>query len=162
MPGIQVYTTGRQPLYQNAAFNERRDPRSMSGNVTWKSRQTVLDGENRLSIGGEFTRGWWRQDKTRNGGMTWFPYPDPTSHLIAPLRPETWAEAGSEWGGEIHLRSKVQDAAVFLQDYFTPTAGLTFTPGLRYGRWTGWLIPADPTKPQFLAAQDAAIEPRML
>ncbi len=161
VPGIQVYTTGRQPLYQNAAFNERRDPRSISGNVTWKTRQSVFDGENRISLGGEFTRGWWRQDKTRNGGMTWFPYPDPTTHLIAPFRPETWAEAGSEWGGEIHLKSKVQDAAVFLQDYFTPTAGLTFTPGLRYGQWTGWLTPADTTKAQFLAAKYAAIEPRM-
>jgi len=160
VPGIQIYTTGRQPLYQNAAFNERREPRSVSGNLTWKTQQAVLDGENRIAIGGEYTRGWWRHERTRNGGMTWLPYPDPVTNLIAPLRPETWADAASEWGGEIHLNSDVEDAALFIQDYFTPTAGLTFTPGLRYGRWAGWLTPADPAKDRFQAAEYHAIEPR--
>jgi hypothetical protein len=161
VPGIQIFTTGRQPLYQNAAFNERREPRSLGGNVTWKTRQSVLDGENRISIGGELTRGWWREERTRNGGMTWFPYPDPATGLIAPLRPETWADAASEWGGEIHLKSDVRNAAIFIQDYFTPTPGLTFTPGLRFGKWTGWLTPNDPTKPRFLAADYRALEPRL-
>lgn len=160
VPGIQIFTTGREPLYQNSTFNELRKPRSISGNVTWKTRHPVFDGENRVSLGAEYTRGWWRQERTRNGGMTWLPYPDPTTHLIAPLRPETWAEAGSEWGGEIHLESEVKDGALFVQDYFTPTAGLTFTPGLRYGRWTGWLTPVDTSKPRFLAADYEAVEPR--
>jgi len=160
VPGIQIFNTGRQPLYQNATFNELRKPRSISGNVTWKTRHPILDGENRVALGAEYTRGWWKQERTRNGGMTWLPYPDPVTSLIAPLRPETWAEAGSEWGGEIHLNSEVEDQALFVQDYFTPTAGLTFTPGLRYGRWSGWLTPADVTRPRFLAADYEALEPR--
>ena len=160
VPGIQIFNPGRQPLYQNAAFNELRKPRSISGNVTWRTRQSVLDGENRVAIGGEYTRGWWREERTRNGGMTWLPYPDPETNLIAPLRPETWADAASEWGGEIHLKSDVEDAAMFIQDYFTPIAGLTFTPGLRYGKWTGWLTPLDTTEPRFLAADYKALEPR--
>jgi len=160
VPGIQIFNPGREPLYQNSAFDELRKPRSISGNVTWKTRHPIFDGENRIALGAEYTRGWWKQERTRNGGMTWLPYPNQTTNLISPLRPETWAEAGSEWGGEIHLQSEVEDDALFIQDYFTPTAGLTFTPGLRYGRWTGWLTPADTTKPRFLAADYEAIEPR--
>lgn len=161
VPGIQIFTVGREPIYQNAPFNERVKPRSISGKVTWTVRRPLLSGENRLVIGGEYTRASWRNERTRNGGLTWLPYPDPVTGLIDPARPVTWADVASEWGGEIRLQSEVKDVALFVQDYLTPVSGLTLTPGLRYGRWAGWLTPLDPSKDRFLAALHQSLDPRM-
>lgn len=161
VPGIQIFTVGREPLYQNAPFNERVKPTSHGGNLTWKTRQSLPEGENRIVLGGEYTRGFWRNQRTRNGGLTWLPYPNPSTGTITPLVPSTWADVASEWGGEVHLESDVEDAALFIQDYLTLVPGLTFTPGLRWGRWTGWITPSSALKTRFLAARNQALEPRL-
>jgi hypothetical protein len=161
VPGIEIFSVGREPLFQNAPFNERLKPRSLGGNAAWRTRQAIFSGENRLVIGAEYTRGWWKNERTRSGGLTWLPYPNPVTGLIAPLRPETWADVASEWGGEIRLQSDIEDRAAFIQDYLTPVPGLTIAPGLRYGRWSGWLTPADATKQRFLAARHQAFDPRI-
>jgi len=64
-------------------------------------------------------------------------------------------------GREIRIDSDVEDAAVFIQDYLTIVPNLTITPGLRYGRWTGWLRPADTANARFLAARHQAFDPRI-
>ncbi|HUR92135.1 MAG TPA: carboxypeptidase regulatory-like domain-containing protein [Gemmatimonadaceae bacterium] len=158
VPGIQVFRIGRQPGYQNSVFNDRLDPRSLGGNITWKTRQSLPAGGNELVIGAEYTRGWWKQQRTRNGGLTWRPYSGGSVNFD-PSNPASWSELASEWGGEIHLESDVEDAAFFVQDYLTLLPGLTFTPGLRYGRWTGNLTPSDTTR--FQAARHQAFDPRL-
>jgi hypothetical protein len=161
VPGIRIFTRGRQPIYQNAPFSQRVKPRSIGGNVTWKKQHPLGDGENRIVVGAEYNRGFWKNDRTRNGGLTWLPYVNPTTRTIDPSNATSWPDVASEWGGEIHLESDVENAAVFLQDYLTFLPNLTFTPGLRYGRWSGWLTPADSTKSRFLAARHQAFDPRM-
>jgi hypothetical protein len=161
VPGIQVFRIGRQPGYQNSIFNDRLEPRSLGGNVTWKTTQSLPRGANELVIGAEYTRGWWKQQRTRNGGLTWRPYSGGPIGSFDANNPATWAEVASEWGGEIRLESDVEDAALFVQDYLTLRPGLTFTPGLRYGRWTGHLTPADGAGPRFRAVQHQAIDPRL-
>lgn len=161
VPGIQVFSRGRQPRYQNSAFNEELEPRSLGGNVTWKKQSPLAGGENRLVIGAEYTRGWWQNHRTRNGGLTWRPYLNPSTGLINPADARTWPDAASEWGAEIRLESDVEDAALFVQDYLTLLPNLTFTPGLRYGRFTGWLTPSDSTKARLLAARHQAFDPRL-
>jgi hypothetical protein len=161
VPGIQIFSVGRQPAYQNSAFNERLAPRSISGNVKWEKQHRLAGGDNRILIGGELTRGSWTNTKTRNGGLTWRPYPDPVSGAFDPTNAKSWVEVASDWGGEIHLRSRIQESSVFAQDYFRPTPTLTFSPGVRYGRWSGWLIPSNGVNPEFLAATAGAIDPRM-
>jgi hypothetical protein len=161
VPGIRIFTRGRQPIYQNAPFNQRVEPKSLGGNLTWKKQNSFANGENRIVLGAEYNRGYWKNDRTRNGGLTWLPYVDPATGTVDPADASSWPEVASEWGGEIHLDSDVENAALFVQDYLTLLPGLTFTPGLRYGRWSGWLTPADPAKARFLAARDQAIDPRI-
>ncbi len=161
VPGIQVFARGRQPRYQNAAFNDEMKPRSLGGNVTWKNLTSMSNGENRLVVGAEYNRGWWERNRTRNGGLTWMPYVNQTTGRVDPANPASWPDVASQWGGEIRLKSDVENAAFFIQDYLTLRPGFTVTPGVRFGRWTGWLTPADPAKPRFLAARARAIDPRL-
>ena len=161
VPGIQIFTRGRQPIYQNAPFSQRVKPQSLGGNVTWKKQHALPRGENRIVLGAEYTRGWWRNDRTRNGGLTWLPYVNPATGTVDPSDASSWLDVASEWGGETHLNSDVENAAVFLQDYLTLLPNLTFTPGLRYGRWSGWLTPGDSAKSRFLAARHQAFDPRI-
>jgi hypothetical protein len=161
VPGIQIFSVGRQPAYQNSAFNERLAPQSISGNVKWETQHRLAGGDNRFLLGGELTRGKWKNEKTRNGGLTWRPYPDPKTGSFDPADAKSWSEVGSDWGGEIHLHSRIQESAVFAQDYFSPAPTLTFSPGIRYGRWSGWLTPSNGTNPEFLAVQASAVDPRI-
>ena len=160
VPALQLFSTGRLPVYQNSVFNERLKPQSVSGNVTWKKRSSFSRGENQVVVGAEYTRGHWTNERTRNGGLTWFPYVDQSTGKVDPSRPLSWLEVGSAWGGEIQIESDVEDAAVFIQDYLTLLPNLTFTPGVRYGRWTGWLTPFDSAGGRFLAARHQAFDPR--
>lgn len=161
VPAIQIFTLGRQPVYQNAMFNQRTRPRSVSGNLSYSKTHTLPSGENKFVVGAEMTHGWWKNIRTRNGGLTWMPYLHPITRQVDPYNAQSWAEVASEWGGEIHLDSDVDDAALFAQDYLTLIPGLTFTPGLRYGRWTGWLSPVDSADSRFLAARHQAFDPRV-
>jgi hypothetical protein len=161
VPAIQIFTRGRQPIYQNAVFNSRVKPRSLGGNITYRKQHAIGEGENRMAIGIDYNRGYWKNDRTRNGGLTWFPYVDPTTGKVDPLNPATWPDEASQWGGSMHLESDVENAAAFFQDYLTLLPNLTFTPGLRYGRWSGWLTPHDSTRARFLAARHQAFDPRM-
>lgn len=156
VPGIQLYSRGRQPLFQNAPFEERAEPRSIGGGATWRQRWPVLRGEDQLAYGAEWTRGRWRDERTRNGGMTWRPYP---SDDFDAREPATWPDAASEWGGEIRLDADVWENAVFVQNDVTPLPGLTLSAGLRWASWTGWLTPANGAR--FAAAHDDALDPRL-
>ncbi|HZJ00161.1 MAG TPA: carboxypeptidase regulatory-like domain-containing protein [Gemmatimonadaceae bacterium] len=160
VPGIQIFSLGRQPVYQNALFNQRTRPRNVSGNVSYSKTHTLPGGENKIVLGAEVTRGWWENSRTRNGGLTWMPYLHPITRQVDPYNAQSWPEVASEWGGEMHLDSDVEDDALFAQDYLTLLPGLTFTPGLRYGRWTGWLTPVDSADGRFLAVRHKALDPR--
>ncbi len=161
VPGIQVFSRGRQPRYQNAAFNEESEPRSIGGNLSWKRQSPLRNGENRLVIGAEYTRGWWKNNRTRNGGLTWMPYANQGTGRVDPANPQTWPDVANQWGGEIRLESDVEDAAIYVQDYLTLMPNLTITPGLRYGRWTGSLTPSDTSRARFLAVRHQAFDPRL-
>jgi len=161
VPGIQLFTLGRQPSFQNSAFNERSRPRSLGANVTYGKVHTLPSGENRIEIGAEYIRGWWNSSRTRNGGLTWRPYANPSGGTVDPAAPSTWPEVASEWGSEMHIESDVETAALFVQDNLTLLPNLTFTPGLRYGRWSGWLTPSDTSRSRFLAVRHQAVDPRL-
>jgi hypothetical protein len=161
VPAIQIFTPGRQPVFQNAVFNDRVKPRSLGGALSWSREHSLGSGSNKVVVGAELTRGSWTKDRTRNGGMTWMPYLNPQTKSVDPARPETWLDAASEWGGDIHINADVEDAAVYIQDYLTLRPNLTITPGVRFGRWSGWLTPPDDSNGKFLAVRDQAFDPRI-
>ncbi|MBA3657891.1 MAG: hypothetical protein H0W69_11130, partial [Gemmatimonadaceae bacterium] len=160
VPGIQIFSVGRQPAYQNSAFNERLAPKSVSGNVKYERQHHLAGGENRILVGGELTRGSWTNEKTRNGGLTWRPYLNPTTGAFDPGNAKSWVEVASDWGGDVHLNSRIQEGSVFAQSYYSPLPTLTFSPGVRLGKWSGWLTPVSGATGEFLAASASAIDPR--
>ena len=161
VPSVQVYRLGREPVYQNAPFDDRLMPRSVSGNATWKNRFALLGGENQVVAGAEYSRGWWQHDRTRNGGVTWRPYEDAVTHTVDPTNASSWTDEASDWGGEIHLQSITSDQALFVQDYFNPVSSLTITPGLRWGRWQGWLTPRGAAPSAAPTVDASAVDPRI-
>ncbi len=161
VPGVRVYRLGRQPLFQNSPFNERLKPTSVGGNLTFKRETSFRGASNQAVIGSDYRKGTFRETRTRNGGLTWYPYPNPTTGLIDVTNAASWPDAASEWGGEIHLDSDVEDAAVFVQDYLTPVPNVTISAGARWGRWSGYLTPTNGTSSRFLAARAQAVDPRV-
>ncbi|MEX2154467.1 MAG: TonB-dependent receptor [Gemmatimonadaceae bacterium] len=139
VPGVHVLQAGRQPRYQNAGFNELREPRSISASAEWRSTQRLWT-EHQLVIGGEGMRGWWRDERIRNAGLTWRPYPT-DSITFDPLDATTWGTVASEWGGEIRLNSDVASEAVYVQDRLALGSRVTLAPGIRYGHWSGYVRP---------------------
>lgn len=153
VPGVRLLRLGTTPTAQNAEFNERREPSSISGSVEWRISLALLGGgggEHQLVVGADVSRGGWRDSRTRNGGMTWRPYATGLA-LFNPEDASTWTTTGSDWGGEMRLTSDVASEAVFLQDNIAIGTRLTLTPGIRFGRWTGYISPdcAVPLPPAF-------------
>lgn len=161
VPGIKVFRLGRQPLFQNSPFNEKLKPTSIGSNLTYNKETSFAGASNKFVVGADYRRGTFRDTRTRNGGLTWFPYPDQKTGLIDVTNARSWSDAASEWGGEIHLNSDVEDAAVFVQNYLTPIPNLTISVGARWGRWTGYLTPVDTAGGRFLAARAQAVDPRI-
>lgn len=163
VPGVQVMQAGLMPAFQNAPFDERREPSRAGATVEWTRVLRAAGAQHRLVLGGEASRGAWRDERTRNGGMTWRPY---TAVLatVDPLDATTWRTVGSDWGGDVRLHSDVTSEALFAQDYIAIGSRLTVTPGLRFGRWSGFLRPAcGSVSPcyRFEAVRDDAADPRI-
>jgi hypothetical protein len=135
VPGIQVYQNGRQPRFQNAAFTEIQRPSGVSGTLRWSTdRRFVFDHE--LTIGADVGRTHWREDVTRNGGLTWRPYTY-FARSFNPATPATWATRGSDWGAEVHVDATMWNAALYMQDNISVLPRVTLSPGLRVSRWSG-------------------------
>lgn len=140
VPAVQLFQLGRMPTYQNSAFDETRQPSSIGATAQWTTRQHALGGDHRVVLGGDVSRGRWRNERTRNGGLTWRPYSTGVSNFD-PSNASTWQTVGSDWGGDMHLDSDVASDALFIQDYSTLGARLTITPGIRFGDWAGFVRP---------------------
>ncbi len=161
IPGVQVFNQVDPNEYQNAAFREARDPANLSATVQWDLYRTIAGMEHHLKIGGEYGAGRWSYFRERNGGLTWRPGDVERIPPFDPARPSTWSfnqAISSSWGGEVALDSRVQNNAIYLQDYIKVTPRLTLSPGIRYGRWLGQLsTPAG----YRTVVEDAAPEPRL-
>ena len=158
VPGFQLYQLGRQPSYGNAAFDEDTRPSSLSLTTSFRRFQHALGMDHQVVIGGEASRGRWKDNRIRNGGLTWRPYP-PSTGTFDPNNPASWTTVGSDWGGDIRLNSRVGSEAAYIQDYISIGTRLTLAPGLRWGRWSGWLTPT--SGPEFMAVRDDALDPRI-
>lgn len=159
VPGIELLTQVNPPRYQNATFRTLAAPSSIGMTAAWTVRGRLAGLDHELKLGVERTWGSWYFERRRNGGMTWRPVRvlgfDPES-------PATWVNLDAiptAWGGDIRLDSDVRNSAVFAQEQIGILPWLRFTPGLRYGWWTGVLTPA--TGPRFTAVRDQGLEPRV-
>jgi hypothetical protein len=164
VPSVQVY--GLLPPYrtfQNAPLHFRHEPRSSSAAVNWDLHLNTGGIEHLLKIGGDYSLGSFVDERIRSGGMTWRP---PRSRSLDPADPSTWTFSSigfipSTWGGEVRLHTDVENSALYVQDYIAVGRRFGVNPGLRYGRWRGWITPDGGTGERFLVVGDAAIEPRI-
>jgi hypothetical protein len=140
VPGVQLFQLGRMPAYQNSAFDEVREPSSLGGSIHWTTRERLFGVDHRAVFGGDITRGRWRDERTRNGGLTWRPYSTGVPNFD-PVNPTTWQTVGSDWGGDVHLDSDDASEALFVQDYINLGSRLVVAPGLRVGHWAGYVRP---------------------
>ena len=158
-PGIEIWLQANPPRYQNALLRTRAAPSSLGLTATW-TRRGQLDGlEHELKLGGEYTLGGWDFQQLRNGGMSWRPL---WVQGFDPAVPSTWVYGGAiptAWGGEVRIDSRVQNAALFIQEQISLRPWLRLTPGYRFGWWTGALTPV--SGPRFTAVEDYALEPRI-
>ncbi len=148
--------------YQNAAFSETRRPTSLDVLATWSLRGRAFGVAHDLKVGGEFQTGSWDYSRIRNGGLTWRPFDRRVSPFWDPAVPSTWVSQGvltSTWGGEVRLRSTVENGALFVQDYMQLGPRIGLNPGLRLGRWVGKLTPTSGA--EFTAVEDVALDPRI-
>jgi len=166
VPGIRTWAlTPPFTAYGNNPFTLRSAPSSTSGTVqgTFRFRTGTL--EHILTVGGEYTRGSFLDQRLRNGGMTWLPVNVRTSqYRFDPEDPATWSLptsvwVPSQWGGEVRLDADVARAAVFTQTALALGSRVVLSPGVRWNRWQGWLTPT--TGSRFLAVQDDGWDPRI-
>ena len=167
VPAVQLFQLGRMPTYQNASFDETHEPSNVGLTAQWTTRQHVVATDHRLVLGGDASRGHWRSERARNGGLTWRPY---TSGVVNfdPTSASTWQTVASDWGGDMHLDSDVASEALFIQDYATVGGRLTITPGIRVGHWAGFVHPrcasistASASCDSFRAVQATGFDPRI-
>jgi len=108
-------------------------------------------------------RGSFLDQRLRNGGMTWRPN---RRRSVDPTDPATWPFSSSNfipatWGGEVDLHAAVENTAGYAQASLGLGQRLVITPGLRWGRWSGWLLPHGDEAGRFLAMRDAGWDPRL-
>lgn len=165
VPGVATLLEVNPRGHQNAAFRERREPASLGLALNWDIYARTLGAEHHFKIGGEHASGSWIHERLRNGGLTWRPGERLTPPVFDPANPATWVSfmgvITSSWGGEVRLDSKVQNSAVFGQDYIQLTRWLSINPGVRWGRWVGRLRQPVPGKVYFTPVNDNAFDPRI-
>lgn len=165
VPGVATLLEVNPRAYQNSAFRERREPASLALALNWDVYARTFGAEHHLKIGGEHGYGWWIHERLRNGGLTWRPGERLTPPVFDPADPATWVlfsgAMTSTWGGEVQLDSKVQNSALFAQDYIQVTRWLSVNPGLRWGRWIGRLRQPVPGRVYFTPVNDNAFDPRI-
>jgi len=163
LPGVATLLEVNSRAFQNAEFRERRKPSNIGATANWDLYLRTFGAEHHLKVGGEYAFASWVQERFRNGGMTWRPYerltPPPP---FDPAVPATWASGPviSSWGGEVNLDSKVQNGAIFVQDYFRPLGRISINPGIRLGHWVGKLRSADGSG-YFTPVSTTAWDPRI-
>lgn len=162
VPGIATYQLATARSYQNAPFTVSQRPTSVGYTMTVDRFARWL-GDHHFRLGIEQEFGGWKDDRTRNAGMTWRPrYSsiDGTDSTFVPTNASTWQTwTPTSWGGETHVHAHVQNGALFLQDDFT-RGRVGIHPGLRFGWWSGTITPAE-GGPTIHALSAHGLDPRL-
>ncbi len=166
VPGARLYSTSYPPVFefQNEEYHRVQRPGSLTASLRWDGSGEWGGAAHDWKVGLELSRGRWDDQMTRNGGMTWRPL---RGSRTDPENPASWTSAGggglmvTEWGGEVDLHSRVANDAVYVQNQITLSPRLSLSPGLRFGRWTGDILPGGDEGARFRALGDTGFDPRL-
>ncbi|MBL0169398.1 MAG: TonB-dependent receptor [Gemmatimonadaceae bacterium] len=129
--------------------------------------------QHQLRLGGDFGVGDWREQRTRNGGLSWYTQPR-AGVTFNPLDAQTWGPipsvgggiyATADTGGSIDLDARSTNSAIYLQDYIRVSDRITINAGVRAGSWTGSITPGHGGGSRgtatFTAIQATGLDPRV-
>ena len=157
-PAVQLLD-GDRNLFRNATFTRLRSPESNALTTSLDSYFDTGEVSHHMKFGGEYEDGSWREQRLRNGGLTW--RPETGSGPFNADDPSTWGFISSDWGSDIDLDAKTLNAALYVQDYIDITPALRLSAGLRFGHWEGELTPGFGGGTPFTAVEDDAIDLRL-
>jgi Carboxypeptidase regulatory-like domain/TonB dependent receptor len=159
-PALRLFTHGDPPtpVHQNAEFETERRPSTLTAAGDYGRVLHTGTIVHDLTVGAEWTRGRWLDRRLRTAGMTWRPV---ASADFDPAVPASWFFGRllpSDWGGEVDLNARTTSQALFAQDRIALHRLVMLDLGLRWGRWSGELLPRG--RAAFTAIEDHAWEPR--
>lgn len=169
-----VKVLGAPGQFRNSYYTRNNRPAQTSALLALDGYRQLLGMEHHVKIGGEFVAGSWRERRTRNGNVTWYyaPREDATRREDA-SDPANWQDLGfgdgtyatTDWGGDIDLNARANNASAWIQDYIQVTPRLQIAPGVRFGQWTGYLTPGNGGgsrgTARFRAVDTRALDPRI-
>lgn len=158
LPGVEILG-GNGERFRNTPYTRFRSPENTAYSFIWDSTWTAGNVTHRLKTGASYEMGKWREQRFRNGRLTWRPEVDDDIEFD-PDDPATWGFISSDWGGDIDLDTANTNSALFIQDYMTINPRLGVNAGLRYGMWTGKIRPGFDSGPKFKALSASGLDPR--
>jgi hypothetical protein len=169
LPSVQLLDAPNTPQFLNATYSNRNSPSSLGVSSVWNRFTTTAGLQHHLKLGGEYVIGVWREERTRNGGLSWYTEAGPN---FDPRNPTTWRTipslgvyATADTGGRIDLDAETRNAALFLQDDIRISDRLTVSAGLRFNRWSGNITPGNGGsvrgRERFEALSATGLDPRL-
>lgn len=169
LPSVQLLDAPNTPQFVNATYSNRNTPSSIGVSSVWNRFTNTAGIRHHLKLGGEYVFGAWREERTRNGGLSWY---TEAGADFDPRNPATWREipslgvyATADTGGRIDLDAETRNGALFLQDDMRITDRLSVSAGLRLNRWSGNITPgnggSNRGRERFEAVNASGLDPRV-
>lgn len=169
LPSVQLLDAANTPQFLNATYTQRNTPASHGVSGVWNRFGTTGRLQHHVKVGGEFILGSWREQRTRNSGLSWYTEAGPN---FDPRNPATWREipslgvyATADTGGRIDLDAETHNSALFLQDDIRISDRLSVSAGLRFNQWSGWITPGNGGsargRERFEAISARGLDPRL-
>lgn len=163
VPAVRSYASADvpTPVFRNAPFRIEQRPQVHSVVAALDRRIETGPWTHRIRAGVEATRTSWMDRRTRTAGMTWRTF---GGNEFDPEVPASWfhgSRVASDWGGEVDLHARMGSEALFLQNHLVLHPRLTLSPGLRFARWRGDLLPGGDRDRRFRAVRTRGVEPRI-
>lgn len=169
LPSVQLLDAANTPQFVNATYSNRNTPASIGVSSVWNRFVNTAGIQHHLKLGGEYIVGQWREERIRNGGLSWY---TEAGTGFDPRNPATWREipslgvyATADTGGRIDLDAETRNAALFLQDDMQITNRLAVSAGLRVNRWSGRITPGHGgrsfARERFEAVNAIGVDPRL-
>lgn len=169
VPSVQLLDAPNTPQFVNATYSNRNSPSSLGVSSIWNRFTSTGGVQHHIKLGGEFVYGVWREERTRNGGLSWY---TEAGANFDPRNPATWQTipslgvyATADTGGRIDLDAETRNGALFLQDDMRITDRLSVSAGLRFNQWSGNITPGNGGsirgRERFEAVSAVGLDPRL-
>jgi Carboxypeptidase regulatory-like domain len=172
-PSIRLLDVSGSPQYVNSIFTRTNRPDTKSLAVNLDRFVNTGPLQHQVRLGGDLGLGDWREQRTRNGGVSWYTQPR-VGVNFDPLDATTWGPipsvgngvyATADTGGGIDLDARSTNAAVYLQDYVRVSDRITLNAGVRAGFWRGEITPGHGGGARgtgtFTAVEATGLDPRV-